>query len=72
MQSLVSVESVESVEGHHTVSILTDKRFLLCVDPHVDLQGVGGEESLAAVVTFVLTLILLDPYIISFLKFTTC
>ena len=72
MQSLVSVESVESVEGHHTVSILADKGFLLGVDPHVDLQGVGGEESLAAVVTFVLTLVLLDPYIISFLKFTTC
>ena len=72
MQSLVSVESVESVEGHHTVSILADKGFLLGVDPHVDLQGVGGEESLAAVVTFVLTLVLLDPYIISFLKFITC
>ena len=66
MQSLVSVESVESVEGHHTVSILADKGFLLSVDPHVDLQGVGGEESLAAVVTFVLALVLVDPNITSF------
>ena len=51
---------------------LTDEWFFLGVDPHMDLQGIGGEESLAAVVTFVLTLVLLDPYIISFLKFTTC
>ena len=64
----MSVESVESVEGHDTVSILTNKGFLLGVDPHVDLQGIGGDESLAAVVTFVLTLVLLDPYIISFFK----
>ena len=72
MQSLVSVESVESVEGHHTVSILADKGFLLGVDPHVDLQGVGGEECLAAVITFVLTLVLVlvDPYIASFVTFS--
>ena len=60
------IESVESVEGHDTVSILANKGFLLGVDPHVDLQGVGGEKGLAAVVTFVLALILVDPIITSF------
>ena len=72
MYSLVCIESVESVEGHRTLIVLTHEGLLLGVDPHVDLQGVGGEESLAAVVTFVLTLVLLDPYIISFFKFITC
>ena len=55
------IKSVESIEGHDTVSILTYKGFLLGVDSHVDLQGVGGEKSLAAVVTFVLRLVLVDP-----------
>ena len=55
------IESVESVEGHHTLSVVTHEGFLLGVDPHVDLQGVGGEKSLAAVVTFVLTVVLVDP-----------
>ena len=62
----MSVESVERVEGHDTVSILANKGFLLGVDPHVDLQGVGGEKSLAAVVTFVLRLVLVDPNMASF------
>ena len=55
------VESVESVEGHHTLGVPTHEGFLLGVDPHMDLQGVGGEKGLAAVVTFVLTLLLGSP-----------
>ena len=66
MYSLVCIESVESVEGHRTLIVLTHEGLLLGVDPHVDLQGVGGEKCLAAVVTFVLVLVLVDPNIASF------
>ena len=52
------IEPVESIEGHHALCVLAYEWLLLGVDPHVDLQGVGGEKSLAAVVTFVLTLLL--------------
>ena len=62
------VESVESVEGHHTLGVPTHEGFLLGVDPHMDLQGVGGEKGLAAVVTFVLRLVLVDSNIASFVR----
>ena len=36
------------------INYLTDEWFFLGVDPHMDLQGIGGEKGLAAVATFVL------------------
>ena len=44
----MGIKPVQSVEGGEALEIFTDEGSLLSVDPDVDLEGVRGEEGLAA------------------------
>ena len=48
MDSPMGIEPVQCVEGGETLEIFTDEGSLLGVDPDMDLEGVRGEEGLAA------------------------
>ena len=53
MKSLVSIESVQSVEGGGAGGLVTCEWFLSCVTPHMDLESIGGQEWFAAASTLV-------------------